>query len=92
MLIDTFQISSHFWYFSRCPKDPKILAKIRTTIEQIGEATTLQDIPALEPLRGFPNYYRIKFDYRYRIGIYYAGDDVEILKVGSREGFYKEFP
>lgn len=73
-------------------KDPKILAKIRTTIEQIGEATALQDIPALEPLQGCPNYYRIKFDYRYRVGIYYDGGDVEILKVGSREGFYKEFP
>lgn len=73
-------------------KDPKILVKIRTTIEQIGEATTLQDISALEPLQGFPNYYRVKFDYRYRIGIYYDGSDVEILKVGSREGFYKEFP
>jgi len=43
-------------------------------------------------LQGFPNYYRIKFDYRYRMGIYYDGGDVEILKVGSREGFYKEFP
>ena len=73
-------------------KDPKILAKIKATIEQIGEATALQDIPALEPLQGFPNYYRIKFDYRYRIGIYYDGGDVEILKVSSREGFYKEFP
>ena len=73
-------------------KDPKILAKIRTTIEQISDAVTLQDIPSLEPLQGFPNYYRIKFDYRYRIGIYYDGGDIEILKVGSREGFYKEFP
>jgi hypothetical protein len=44
-------------------KDPKILAKIRKTIEQIGEATALQDIPALEPLQSFTNYYRIKFDY-----------------------------
>ena len=73
-------------------KDPKILAKIRKTIEQIGESSTLQDIPALEPLQGFSNYYRIKFDYRYRMGIYYDGGDVDILKVGSREGFYKEFP
>jgi hypothetical protein len=73
-------------------KDPKTLAKIRTTIEHIGEVTALQDIPSLKPLQGFPNYYRIKFDYRYRRGIYCNGGDVEILKVGSREGFYKEFP
>ncbi|MEO1298826.1 MAG: type II toxin-antitoxin system RelE/ParE family toxin [Cyanobacteria bacterium J06636_16] len=72
--------------------DSRILTKIRVTVEQIGEASLLQDIPNLEPLKGFPHYYRIKFDYRYRIGIYYDGGDVEILKVGSREGFYKEFP
>ena len=72
--------------------DQRILAKIRVTIEQIGEASSLQDIRELEPLKGFPNYYRIKFDYRYRIGLYYDGGDVEILKMGSREGFYKEFP
>ena len=73
-------------------KDPKVLAKIRKTIEQIDKATALKDIPALEPLQGFSNYYRIKFDYRYRMGIYHDGSGVEILKVGSREGFYKEFP
>lgn len=73
-------------------KDQKILAKVRTTIEQISDATSLQEIQNLEPLKGFPNYYRIKFDYRYRIGVYCESNVVEILRIGSREGFYKEFP
>lgn len=68
------------------------MTKIRATIEQIDAAPSLQEIQGIEPLKGFPNYYRIKFDYRYRIGIYYDDGDVEILKIGSREGFYKDFP
>ncbi|PZV14113.1 MAG: hypothetical protein DCF21_13285 [Leptolyngbya sp.] len=87
-----YRIAKAFTKQSAKIKDPKTLAKIRTTIEQISDAATLQDIPSLEPLQGFPNYYRIRFDYRYRRGIYCNGGDVEILKVGSREGFYKEFP
>lgn len=72
--------------------DPKILAKIRVVITQINEAESLQAIANLESLKGFPGYYRIKFDYRYRIGIYCDGETVEILKVGNREGFYQNFP
>jgi mRNA-degrading endonuclease RelE of RelBE toxin-antitoxin system len=72
--------------------DPKILSKVRKTIEQIDSAASLADIQNLEPLTGFPSYYRIRFDYRYRIGIYCDSDVVEVLVVGSREGFYKGFP
>jgi hypothetical protein len=34
-------------------KDPKILAKIRKTIEQIGESSTLQDISRWTLINGF---------------------------------------
>ncbi|MEM9219167.1 MAG: hypothetical protein AAGD25_33135 [Cyanobacteria bacterium P01_F01_bin.150] len=73
-------------------KDQKVLSKVRATIEDINDSASLQEIQNIEPLKGFPNYYRIKFDYRYRIGLYCDSDVVEILKIGSREGFYKEFP
>jgi hypothetical protein len=46
----------------------------------------------LEDMTGYPNYYRIKFDYRYRIGIFCTGEVIEFLRVGRREGFYKRFP
>jgi mRNA interferase RelE/StbE len=50
--------------------DRKVLTKVRKCIEAIGTSQTLSEIPDLEPLKGFSGYYRIKFDYSYRIGIF----------------------
>jgi mRNA-degrading endonuclease RelE of RelBE toxin-antitoxin system len=72
--------------------DKKILAKVRKCIEAIGTSQSLSEIPDLEALKGFSGYYRIKFDYRYRIGIFWNSEVIEILKIESREGFYKNFP
>ncbi|MGZ8191284.1 MAG: hypothetical protein ACXWTS_08650 [Methylococcaceae bacterium] len=39
-------------------------------------------------LSGFPNFYRIKFDYRYRIGIYVDGDAyIDFLLIDNRKDF-----
>jgi len=87
-----YKISKHFAKEVHKIKDRKILAKIKNCIEAIGNSTDLADIPNLEPLKGFAGYYRIKFDYHYRIGIFINNQTIEILKVESREGFYKNFP
>jgi len=50
--------------------DQKILAKVRKCIEAIGTSQSLSEIPNLEVLKGFSGYYRIKFDYSYRIRIF----------------------
>ncbi len=73
-------------------QDNKIRDKIELIIKQIVEANTLSDIPNLEKIKGSENYYRIKFDYRYRIGFFYDNETVILLKVSTREGFYKKFP
>jgi mRNA-degrading endonuclease RelE of RelBE toxin-antitoxin system len=52
----------------------------------------LAEISDLESLKGFSGYYRVKFDYNYRIGIFWDGEVIQILKIESREGFYKNFP
>lgn len=87
-----YKISKYFAKEVHKIKDRKILAKIKNCIDAIEKATDLADIPNLETLKGFPGYYRIKFDYRYRIGIFLNDETVEILKVESREGFYKNLP
>ena len=61
-------------------------------IEVIETSQALSEIPDLEALKGFSGYYRLKFDYSYRIGIFLDGEVIEILKIESREGFYKNFP
>jgi mRNA-degrading endonuclease RelE of RelBE toxin-antitoxin system len=70
----------------------KMLAKVRKCIEAIGTSQSLSEIRDLEALKGFSGYYRIKFDYNYRIGIFWDGEVIELLKIESREGFYKNFP
>jgi mRNA-degrading endonuclease RelE of RelBE toxin-antitoxin system len=72
--------------------DKKTLVKVRKCLEAIGTSQSLSEISNIEPLKGFSGYYRIKFDYSYRIGIFWDGEVIEILKIESREGFYNNFP
>jgi mRNA-degrading endonuclease RelE of RelBE toxin-antitoxin system len=87
-----YQIAKRFKKDLDKINDQKILAKVRKCIEAIGTFKALAEIPDLESLKGFSGYYRIKFDYNYRIGIFWDGEVIQILKVESREGFYKNFP
>ncbi|MBD2177366.1 type II toxin-antitoxin system RelE/ParE family toxin [Pseudanabaena sp. FACHB-1998] len=65
-----YQIAKRFKKDLDKINDRKILAKVRKCIEAIGTSQALSEIPDLEPLKGFSGYYRIKFDYSYRIGIF----------------------
>ena len=73
-------------------QDNKIRAKIEATVEGIQKANSIWEIKDLEQLKGSSDFYRIKFDYRYRIGVRIENDTVELLRVATREGFYKYFP
>jgi mRNA-degrading endonuclease RelE of RelBE toxin-antitoxin system len=72
--------------------DQRILAKIRQILVEVNTAKSLLELSNLTEMSGYPNFYRIKFDYRYRIGIYLDGENIEFLRVGNREDFYKKFP
>jgi mRNA-degrading endonuclease RelE of RelBE toxin-antitoxin system len=86
------KISKRFVKDSNHITDQRILAKLRHVLLQAEQAQTLADIANLAELAGYPHFYRSKFDYRYRIGIYYQGEAIEFLRVGTREEFYKRFP
>ena len=86
------QISKRFAKDAQKITEKRILAKIQQVIVAVSAAENLADISHLEEMTGFPHFYRIKFDYRYRIGIYYENGLVQFLRVGVREGFYKSFP
>ncbi len=87
-----YQIAKRFQKDLAKISDQKILTKVRKCIEAVGESTSLSEISNIEALKGLSGYYRIKFDYNYRIGIFWDGEIIQILKVESREGFYKNFP
>ena len=86
------QISKRFSKDTQKITDKRILAKIKQVIIEASHAESLVNISDLEEMSGFPNYYRVKFDYRYRIGIYCENELIQFLRVDNREGFYKKFP
>ncbi|MDD2725505.1 MAG: hypothetical protein PHH59_15975 [Methylovulum sp.] len=86
------EISKRFVKDTQKITDKRILTKIQQVLLEAQQIEDFRCLADLEELSGFPHFYRIKFDYRYRIGIYCEGEVIEFLRVGSREGFYKKFP
>ncbi|HBA65313.1 MAG TPA: hypothetical protein DCZ48_03895 [Methylococcaceae bacterium] len=86
------KISKRFVKDSEKVTDKRILTKLRQVLTSAGDAICLSDIVNISELSGHPGYYRIKFDYRYRIGLYFDGETDEFLRIGTREDFYRRFP
>jgi len=86
------QISKRFVKDTKKIDDLRILGKIRQVLEHSQAAESIREITAVEEMSGHPGFYRIKFDYRYRIGIFCDEDIVQFLRIGRREDFYKKFP
>ncbi len=86
------KISKRFTKDSGKITEQRVLAKLRQVLTEANNAQSISDIANLTELSGYPHFYRIKFDYRYRIGLYFDGEIIEFLRVGTREDFYKRFP
>lgn len=86
------KVSKRFVKDSEKITEQRVLVKLRQVLIEASHVQTISDITHLTELSGYPNYYRIKFDYCYRIGIYFDGETIEFLRVGAREDFYKRFP
>lgn len=65
-----YKISKRFSKDIEIIKDKNILKKVRLCLKNIDNAKELCEIENMQPLKGFPGYFRIKFDYRYRIGVF----------------------
>jgi mRNA interferase RelE/StbE len=86
------QISKRFAKDTQKITDKRILEKIQQVILEARQAERLATISDLEEMSGFPNFYRIKFNYRYRIGIYCENELIQFLRVDNREGFFDILP
>lgn len=86
------EISKHFMRDVNKISDKRIQKKIQEVLICVRNAVDFSEVPNLGEMSGYAGFFRIKFDYRYRIGIYLEGDTVKFLRAGSREGFYKRFP
>lgn len=67
------KVSKRFVKDTQKITDQRILAKIRQCLTEATTIKLLSEFENLTEMSGYPNYYRIKFDYRYRMGIYYDG-------------------
>ncbi|HRK28529.1 MAG TPA: type II toxin-antitoxin system RelE/ParE family toxin [Chitinophagales bacterium] len=72
-------------------KDHSIKPLIKSTIEQVEQAQTPQNIDDLKKLSGFKNAYRIKVK-EYRIGVFIENDKVIFARVVHRKDIYRLFP
>ncbi len=73
--------------------DKKILSKIYRVINLIESSGYINELPNVLELVNIKNYYRVKFDYNYRIGISLQEDGaLELKRCLTREQFYKKFP
>ncbi len=86
------QISKRFAKDCEKIHDKRILAKIREILETAQTIAHISELSQLEEMSGHTGFYRLKFDYRYRIGLYLEGETLQFLRVGQREDFYKKFP
>lgn len=86
------EISKSFVKDTQKITDKRILAKIQQVLLEAQQVESLTSLDNVEELSGFSGFYRIKFDYRYRIGIYFGQETIQFLRVGGRESFYKKFP
>jgi hypothetical protein len=74
------QISKRFSKDIASINDSRVLAKIRLVLEQAQTVSVLTEMPELEAMAGYPGFYRIKFDYRYRIGVYVENNVIVMVK------------
>jgi mRNA-degrading endonuclease RelE of RelBE toxin-antitoxin system len=86
------KISKRFVKDTQKITDTRVLIKIRQLLAEAETLNSLFELANVTEMSGYPNFYRIKFDYRYRVGIYFDGETIEFLRVGNREDFYKRFP
>jgi mRNA interferase RelE/StbE len=73
-------------------KDKTVFGQVKTTIEQVEQAATLQDVSRLKRLVGSGgNYYRIRVG-DYRLGLIIENDMVVFVPCLNRKEIYRFFP
>jgi hypothetical protein len=78
------KISKRFEKEALAINDKRIKEKIQQVLIQAQAIEILSSIDNLEEISGYPHYYRIKFDYRHRIGIYCDGGVIEFSAIPAR--------
>jgi mRNA interferase RelE/StbE len=71
--------------------DKSLLQKVKSEIETIEKANSLQEIAKRKKLKGFENFFRLKVA-DYRLGFALKNDTVIFVRFLHRKDIYKFFP
>ena len=71
-------------------KDPNLLERVKSVIEEIENAVTVQEINNLKMMKTANNHYRIRVG-NYRIGISVNNDLVTLVRILHRKEIYRYF-
>ncbi len=72
-------------------KDPNLLERVKSVIEEIENTVTVQEINNLKMKKTANNHYRIRVG-NYRIGISVNNDLVTLVRILHRKEIYRYFP
>jgi addiction module RelE/StbE family toxin len=72
-------------------KERALARRVKEVIESIEQASTLQEIANLKPLKNSTGYYRIRLG-DYRIGLHVEGETITLIRFLHRKEVYRYFP
>lgn len=76
-------------HLKNCPQD--IQKRFVVVYDQLIAAKKIQDIKAIQKLKGYTAFYRIRIGH-YRLGIGCVNDQIELLAIMHRKEIYRFFP
>jgi mRNA interferase RelE/StbE len=71
--------------------DNKVKSKLSKILSEIESTTKFNDINNLEKIKGYDKYYRIRVGI-YRVGVFFDGEQLSLVRFLHRKDIYKYFP
>ena len=72
-------------------KDKNVLIQVKKFLEEVKEASSVQELNRIKKIKGERNYYRYRFG-DYRIGFKVEAKELLVLKIAHRKKIYRNFP
>ena len=72
-------------------RDKTLLGKVKSIIEAVETANTLDEVASIKKLKGEDGYFRIRLS-DYRIGLFLQDDTLRFVRILHRREFYRYFP
>ena len=72
-------------------RDRTLLDRVKVILLELEESKTLDNISSVKPMKGYPEYFRIRIG-DYRLGLKRTNDGLRIIRFLSRGDIYQKFP